>query len=648
MEKPERFEHDGEQFEILKPGVRYIPENSKRCIREQEKNLIGIKKAIEDKLIRQIACSIESDLFGGENIYEEYSAKTNQPEIRELDSPEATIEAERQSFQDYFMPVDKYRAQVFLIHGLIYPAIYDKAGANADFDDCQTRDCLTFYSISQPLLKHQVLLRVRLRLEKIQGAESSPSMLRLSIPLPISRLVGIEIPAIAGDLDRYINGWITPDLPVPRHLFSIAKEPSAEHRENKVVGNLQTVEVDPAIQKGISRFDRYLGVMAFWRNADRYVSKKSGYYADYPDKYIEICKIILDHSDLDPVDRSASFPFLLALLDLIETPSRPTLDSIIKLAKSQTYIEKDVARELANKIYKSCGNTADLQQAFASLFKGDYRASVQKLQETVLPIEAAILAALYQYSQRSSNDHQTVKQRLHEDWHSPEHRYAVLAALGSYYGYTMLNARETSLYSLHPSLDSIIEKRPDIKFHLVTKFERELIESLYQRAFQAVNLDSNAIYGNLATHNETETTQSSALMRDLSYFYREMRIPRYEIPQPVPDSDPRCMDGIPALVGEWNDDKGSRHEISPIEKVFERLAAWNRESVDQDSETGKYLFLHLVRFLEDVVIRIDGGEPPISYRVAKTKLIELIRNRTITPDLDVLGKALEKDIQGQL
>ena len=386
----------------------------------------------------------------------------------------------------YFMPVDQLRAQVFLGHGLIYPAIYDKAGLSVDFHDSQrqTPAKLTLYGTPQPLNHDQLLLRVLLRPDEITAAERDGDVLRLAIPLPISRLAGIEVSPAIEDLNRYINGWVVPDIPVPRYLFTKAVVQSGQDQGSSY-SNPQQEDVTPdlVVAESINRFDRYLGMIAFLRNAERYFSEETGYYADYPNVFFSICKQITGMSGLAPSGCPTPDPLLLAILDL-ETPTSTVTTSVLSLVSSQEpYIAEEKARSQAKEIYKATGKNEILGQAFKKSFEGDYQSAIQNLQTPGLPVEAAVLAGLFKFSMRQSYDHRTVKHCLHEEWSDPTQAYLVLAALGAYYGYAALDAKETTLYSVHPVIDPLIEKQPEIKFHLNTHFERELIEALYQRAF---------------------------------------------------------------------------------------------------------------------------------------------------------------------
>lgn len=525
----------------------------------------------------------------------------------------------------YFMPVEQLRARVFLAHGLIYPAIYDKdTRCSADFVDCQiSQHHLTLFKSPQPLSSNQLLLEILLRPREIQEAKGSTEVLRITLPLPISRLVGILVPAYAEDLDRFINGWITPDVPVPRHLFkSVPKDVIKTIDDPCEEDAGQEIEPDREIVEAISKFDSYLGMMAFWRNADRYVSGNSGYYADYPDSYLAICNRILGQSDLRQPSWSHLDQLLCALLDLdLETSISA---EVIELAKSKLpYVEQSLVRSFAEKIYKNHEKKIELGQAFNLLLRGDYRSAAQKLQDPALPIEAAILAALFKFSNRQSNDHQIVKQRLHEDWPESDRRSAILASIGSFYGYTALSAREYRLYSVHPLLEDKIERRPEIKFHLTSVFERKIIESLYQYAFYKHNsdLDFDSIYDN--TPDECKSgpeAASSDQIKISTENFHGICVCRYEI--------------------KISDNK--------LDEILQDMIKWDREWIDENCEVGRYLGLEIFSLDQYELIGRIGCQSKIRYKVEKRKLVEILRNSEIKFNVDILKAALDIDIRGDI
>lgn len=623
MDKGSVFEKDGKYYEILNADIEfYVAKNRSHCIRLQgESKSISIQKAIQKRFIREILSAEKGDLFPNPKQLEPEKIEEKDA-IAEPHPPECLETPKIRSAGDniYFMPVDKLRAQVFLAHGLIYPATYDKAGLSGDFHDSQRRTpaCLTLYETPQQLHHDQLLLRILLHPNEIADAERDGDVLHLAIPLPISRLAGIQVPTVPGGLDRYIDGWVKPDVPVPRHLFTNAADLLSPDQENSNWDSpLRDAQPNPSIAESIIRFDRYLGVMAFLRNVARYFSEKTGHYADYPDVFFAACERIISKPGLAPSNCPTPAPLLLALLGF-DTEMTDTAKSVLSLANSQEpYIEKakgHTAHQLAKEIYKTSGEKEVLKEAFSKLFSGDYRSAISKLQGSDIPVEAAILAGLLQFSVRQSNGYRTVKQRLHEDWSNQNRVCLVLAALGAYYSYTALDARETALYSVHPLIRHLIEERPEIKFHLETHFERELIEAIYQRAF----------------FPEMPIQDSSSLFSTVI--------------KPPASTDPKVPWSLLVAYKSYSvlDLVVRQYDVTRIGRFIQWLKAWKRDIIDEKSQVGRYLMSECFFIADEYEISRKAGKETLRYRITKAKVIDLIMEGKIAVG-PVLEAAIKED-----
>lgn len=517
----------------------------------------------------------------------------------------------------FYLPVDQIRAQVFLAHGLIFPALYDRA-ASRDFDDDQAKapSRLAFSATPPPIGKNQLLLRVLLRPDEVGEAECLRDLLRFPKPLPISRMVGIEVPPEAGDLDSYAAGWLSPDVPVPRHLFSLARvQPEGITEDGSKEPAAGSEETDPAIEEAIGRFDRYMGLMALLRNAGRYFSATMGRYADYPEAFFPLCSAVMHDPSVAPAGAPAPDPFLMKLLDQEARVSAPA-EALLRLVTApEPYLEKERARSLAMEIYKAAGENEELAQAFKALFDGDYRSAIRVLQSPALPREAALLAALFHFCGRHTSDHRTVKQRLHEDWVAYDQAVRALGLLGAYFGYAALDARETRLYSVHPLLAPLVEEGPEIKFHIRTTFERRLIEALYQWAFyrRAPDPSSKSLYDGI---------QAAA-----------------PLPPPAPPSA-ILLRGDPYQVGDLI---VRRYEVTPIGRIVQRLKERRGDFLDERSELGRCLLLQCLPYADEVELGLKGGRTMLRYRMSKPRLIDLLSEGRITVSARVVEAALDAD-----
>lgn len=621
MDKGTVFERDGDRYEALESGLKYIAKQ-KACIRPNgASKSITIEKAVKDGLICKLGVATAGDLFTGGS-GQAQSQQKRPGKVAETPgtyggSPRA-IAPEQTTF---FMPVDQLRAQVFLAHGLIYPPAYDTAASSGDFRDTQgqTPNDITLFSSPPPLEKNQVCLRVLLNKDEINDSEHSSGVLRFAMPLPISRLSGIEIPREAGELSRYIDGWIKPDVPVPSHMFSIQDVPTSKAvRPAKVSAAARKGKKIEDVEESIRKFDRYLGLLAFMRNADRYFTVRKGRYSDYPPMFFACCASLMHESSLGPDRPARAHPMLLALLDQ-ETNMTAASQALVDLVTSpSSYIEKEHARLLAKGVYNQAGDNEILGQAFKTLFTGDYRSAIPVLQKPDLPAEGAVLAALFKFSGRQSNDHRTLKQRLHDDWRDSEKVTQMLAVLGAYYGYTALDARETALYSVHPMLAALLEHNPQIKFHLSSKLERLLIESVYQWAFYRRPLDLHAadLYSDVApAPTDAQNATHGVFVRDQSYRVRDLRVQCYE--------------------------------VTALGRIVQRLKDMKGSFVDESSEVGRCLMSRCFFLGEDFEVSRKRGKDTLRYRISKDRLINLIADGQIDVNLRMLETALDEDTKIQ-
>ncbi len=277
------------------------------------------------------------------------------------------------------------------------------------------------------------------------------------------------------------------------------------------------------------------------------------------------------------------------------------------------YLVKETAYSLALEIPKY-NNNEKLRNDFEILFSGDYRSAVSMFRKIGVPSEARVLAAFYKFSKRQSNDHRLIKQQLCEDWTGPEDVYEILGAIGSFYGYSTLDARETKLYSVHPLLRNAVEERPEIKFHLNTKFERQMIESLYDRIFY-----------------------SEQPREKLPPMFNDIRIGKTHSPNKL---NIKYINNSSYTVGDL---LINRYEITIIGQLFKYLDQWKNEYIDDRTEVGKYLMSECFRHCEDYQIIQQGANRKICYKILKQKLINLLVTNKIDFNPRVLKIALEED-----
>ena len=525
----------------------------------------------------------------------------------------------------YYIQASILRVQVYLAHGLIYPEKYDTIKTNNDMKDIQSEapDYITLNKTEpkNTSMNNILLLSVLITDEEAARFEQNGNMAYYHLPIPISRLVGIGVPCKANDLRAFIAGWLEPDVPVPEHLFYATGGVDAATDITQVDTSFATQSAeayDPDVSKKdvskkIEEYNRLMGALAYQRNAARYISKRTGIYADYPSLFFNMLNMLyeLPPGNLDPEE--VTLPILCALFDKKTELTTLQKDLLALIYSADDYIEKARAREVAKKLY---GNDTNLAEVFKALFNYDYTTSVSLIKSSIDNLDAIIFAALYQFSNKQANDHRNVKMTLHADWDNSHIIATILSVLGAYYGYTALDAKETRLYEVDKRLSDYIEAKPKIKFHLENKFERIVIESIYTWVFFEKRLETKteALYDKVKPIVKTEklSLPPKILYKDQSYQVKDLLVKRYAVTELG-----RVLNGLEALPGEF---------------------------IDEESEVGRCL-IHTCFFKADEYeLAYKKGQHILRYKISNKRLIELIIKNEISVNTCVLITAIEEDL----
>lgn len=519
----------------------------------------------------------------------------------------------------YYLPVSQLRAQVFLAHGLIYPAIYDTSNAQA-INDAQAHvpNGLELWKEQPPITKEELLLGVRLTTEELSTAVCQEDTIFLATPIPISRLVELAVPAKSSDdIAKYIRGWIEPDVPIPASLFTsaihITETPTSSPLPITSSILLPSKNKD-SVQHAIARYDRIMGMFAFMRNSARYHSGRLGLYADYPAQFFHLAGRLHNSLDLTQVPNVPTSPLLQAILEE-STHTDPIINELRKLVmSSEVYVDKSMAKSLALAIQEASVKDVNIQEALKQLFEEDYKASIRILQKDPVSEHSVLLAALFKFSDRQSNDHRNIKPTLHEDWSSVPPVASILGMLGAYYGYTSLDARESRLYSVDRRLSEQIEQRPPIKFYLESRFERELVEAIFQWAFNNKKLDSSMTVVFDSLHTKPAFRPESldpSIWKDDSYNVSDIRVHNFKLTQLA-----RCLQRIEELP---------------------------YTTFDATTPLGQYL-MHLCFFhADEYELSRKQRQEVMHYRISKQRLIELLAGEKVRVSLKVLTAAIEEE-----
>jgi hypothetical protein len=188
--------------------------------------------------------------------------------------------------------------------------------------------------------------------------------------------------------------------------------------------------------------------------------------------------------------------------------------------------------------------------------------------------------------------------------------------MGAYYGYTALDAKEAALYSVHPLLKTLVEQNPEIKFHLNTLFERQLIETLYQWAFFHRVPDSSMmkIYEKIPPVTVSAfSIPPGDLVKDRSVKIQDLFIKRYEVTT-----------------------KG---------RIIQYIRDLKVDFIDERSELGRNLLLHCFFLADEFEVSRKNGKDTLRFRITKNRLENLLVTERINANYRVLKTAIEEDIK---
>ncbi len=570
--------------------------------------------------------SATADLFTATEPYarqqEQSLSQTENMPIRDrpaLAKVRAAAKSKRKQ-SSYYLPIAQVRGQVFLAHGLIYPTAYD-SNAAPSIGDVQAKVPygLLLWKDQPPITRSELLFGLRLTRDEIADGVQHGDTLLVSTPLPISRLTEIAVPANSPEeVTKYMRGWIMPDVPVPSPLFTQAaavvptsvtsdfQVPTPQHTPNTATDETP---------KAIMHYDRMMGLFAFMRNAARHHSGRLGVYADYPSQFFHLMSRIRSGLAIANAPSVPPSPFLQSILAGVPPADAAQAGLYELLCTAEVYVDKPHARAVADAVETDANRDANIHQAFELLFDEDYRAAIRLLQKEPISEISVLLAALYKFSDRQSNDHRNLKQTLHEDWTNVPVVATVLGMLGAYYGYTALDARESRLYAVDRHLAASLEHRPAIKFHLENRFERELIETIYQHCFYHEDVDA----------------KTAALFDSM---------------HPKPDIRPSSP-----RLGYWKDDSYQVADIwvrvyrmTTLGRCLQRIEGLPASSIDETSVLGQFLMSACFFHADEFEISRRNGKNAFLYRISKQRLIELLSEEKVRVNLKMLATALDEDV----
>lgn len=617
------FQWGDAKFTVLADEIEFF-EEPHPCIRELgKKRTSKLVNAIKLGLIKKAEETLfpeqeDEPIPKKKTEYSKKSSKTapvKEPNKSQSRRKTGAPKAENATSHEFYLPVSPLRARIFLSHGLIFPSTFDPLGGK-NFGDIHdgSDDALIMFTRIQSLDAEHPVLHISALPDELDSIDHKRGTALLTMPLPLSRLKGIGVRKTASELESYILGWTYPDVPVnPSLFFSLDEKQITRYPDGDIRRRPESSVNISVSRDALGSFDRILGMLAYARNASLYLSERSESLRGLPQTIISVLDALKnrggDHA-------SKEIPALLSrICGLTES-----IDSVIErmfdlVYNSRAIVDIEKVRPIMIDIYDASSKSAALGNAFKNLRDGDYRTAVRNLQHTDIPFEARALAVLLNFGDRNSYDYRNVKQRLHDDW-KDEHMLAeALAVLGAYYGYTKLDAKETQLYSLHPTFTGLVSEQPDIKFYLRNNFERRLIETVYQHSFHNRPVP-DSLFEKIGFMQQTSVIPPvhkdlpNAVI-DESFVYEDLVVDRFSIRKETSLTD-------------------ILHEVHP-------------RYLDESSETGTYLLKHVFFRAERYHLSKDEASASFGYRMDTARVVEMIKQKQFPYDEEILRLALKKD-----
>ena len=480
--------------------------------RIREKKTQGALKSLrpKSKRAKNVALSDDMLLFPSiKEIREEYSAGEEcQP-----------LGARR------FIQVEKGNLLTYLAYGLIYPVSLE----DRDIVRTQSRArdpqslCPDALVISPGFLQNaeedQVLIEVALSKEENDHLAMAGAHALLAQPLPVSRIAAVWTLNQKARNNLLASAKTFSDAPLPAKLVYVAPETLIAACPELDLTRAAVPQLPSELGEKKKLFDQMLGMFAFMRNTEKYFSCRTHRYCDYSKGYIPAlvkANPAIQAPPLSDEERKAG-EFYFGLL--MGKPTDPFFNPIIEIVRAGGNFDKMAVEKIleTHRDHLSPTAASAVIKAFAELFDDGFKQCIQILGQTQGVWHYAILAMLYRFHKRGSNDKQNIKSVFPDVISDPKRAEIALAILGLYYGYASLPKDET-VDTIELPLAPMIGRNHAIKYDLKSVLDRTTIETVFQIAHKGKSVDSPFDYLPVVPSETTEKPPAlDDKVQDLSY-----------------------------------------------------------------------------------------------------------------------------------
>jgi hypothetical protein len=423
----------------------------------------------------------------------------------------------------FFLQLEKGNLLTCLAYGLIYPANMEtRQRGQVCSRTCDLQSQFPNHLTLTPAFtveadERQVLVEVALCPSEVAKLVPVGATFLYDGVLPVSRVKSIWVKTNATADNLLASAKTYSDIPFPTSLLHTMPPdfPTPCLSPELTGGPQHEASVSELTCKKVN-YDRTMGMLAFMRNAERYFFRQTKRYCDLGANYLAILSR-LNHSIQPPDQTPEQAKAADFYLDLLSAhPSDPFFSSLLEVITRDGIFDKITVKDIvANHIRRLDEQSATAATlAYEELFDDDFKGCIQRLQTTSKLWNLSVLAVLYRFRRKDSEDKLTVKQLFPNLVADPKKAEVILALLGLYYGYAALPKHE-EIPSLDPDIAALVGPLHPVKFNIESALDRVVVETIYGLTFYGTKSATAFDFLPAAQPSEPRQSQLSPVNKQL-------------------------------------------------------------------------------------------------------------------------------------
>ena len=409
----------------------------------------------------------------------------------------------------YCLQINRSNLRDYLQMGIIAPSQYiDNRVKDAQSDNDQY---LLLSKGATGLDKEQLLIELNFSKEEknsLLQVENNSSVVAYSFPIPITRIKTIFVmdKDVKSSLEKdFVLGSINQVGYIPKELFRLMPQKKQKTLMEIQLSNVSIVDYSnqsihtEEIKNNLQKFDKIMGLFAFIKNTNLYLSDKYKKISNYSDHYFHYLSFLNSEIKVDNHISSGIEYFIKKLLLIEPIDQQKELDLLIYELYTKNVLEKDFMQKLINH-----SNKADEESKAIIMDLFDPLTNKQKKLNSLKQDKQRILyyaGFLYSFKHKEpSEDRERLKFNL-DAIETIDRVETILALFGLYFGYSGIRAEENIdtikdafFKKIHPKINV------NMKFMMNSKLDYITIESIYQYVFFNKLNNENFSYLDLPVH----------------------------------------------------------------------------------------------------------------------------------------------------